>query len=144
MSSKRAPILFSIVFLLPILCAGGCNYGIRDFAQQPEGQPKLASIRGRTFATADRDHVLRTVITTLQDLGFHVDRADYALASVSGTRLDRYLFRLTVTVLPQGADRLLVRANARYDVTPVLEPEAYQKFFATLSRTLALEAQTID
>jgi len=85
--------------------------------------------------------MLRAVITTLQDLGFILDRADYDHQSVSGTKLDRYLLRWTVTLQPDGASRLMVRAHARYDVTPVLEPEPYEKFFAALSLSAALEAR---
>jgi hypothetical protein len=145
MSFKTPQALLGIGVCLQLLaCLGGCEYAVRDGAPDPERQLKLANIRSRIFATADRDGTLRVIAATLQDLGFHVDRADYALASVSGTKLDRYLLRLTVTVIPRGTTRLLVRANARYDVTPVLEPELYQKFFATLSRALALEAQTAD
>jgi hypothetical protein len=145
MSPKITQVLLGIGVCLQFLVwLGGCEYAVRDAAPEPERQLKLANIRSRAFATADRDGVLRMIAATLQDLGFHVDRADYALASVSGTKLDRYLLRLTVTVIPRGTTRLLVRANARYDVTPVLEPELYQKFFATLSHLLALEAQTAD
>ena len=42
-----------------------------------------------------------------------------------------------------GAE-LLVRANARYDVTPVLEAEPYEKFFAALSWVLSLAARQVD
>jgi hypothetical protein len=145
MSSKIPQALLGIGVCLQLLaCLGGCEYAVRDAAPEPERQLKLANIRSRVFATADRDGTLRVIAASLQDLGFHVDRADYALASVSGTKLDRYLLRLTVTVIPRGTTRLLVRANARYDVTPVLEPELYQKFFATLSHALVLEAQSAD
>jgi hypothetical protein len=145
MSSKIVKVCVAIVVGLQVFAAvAGCDYGLRDFSQRPEGQPKLASIRSRAFETTDREEMLRAVITTLQDLGFIVDRADYDHQSVSGTKLDRYLLRWTVMVLPQGASRLLVRAQARYDVTPVLEPEPYQKFFVALSRTLSLEARPSD
>ena len=145
MSSKIPRALLGLGLCLHLLPGlNGCEYAVRDAPPEPGRQLKLANIRSRVFETADREKTLRAVVETLQDLGFHVDRADYALASVSGTKLDRYLLRLTVTVIPRGATQLLVRANARYDVTPVLEPELYQKFFAALSRALALEAQTAD
>ncbi len=145
MSSKISQALLGTGLCLQLLaCLSGCEYAVRDMVPEPERQLKLANIRSRVFATADREKTLRAVVETLQDLGFHVDRADYALASVSGTKLDRYLLRLTVTAIPRDATWLLIRANARYDVTPVLEPELYQKFFATLSHALVLEAQTAD
>jgi hypothetical protein len=140
MSSKRARAGVAIAAALPVLALGvGCDYGLRDFSRPPESR-KLASIRSRSFDTTDRGKMLRAVIATLQDLGFIVDRADYEHRSVSGTKLDQYLLRWTVTVVPEDA-RLLVRAQARYDVTPVLEPEPYEKFFAALALALALEAR---
>jgi hypothetical protein len=36
---------------------------------------------------------------------------------------------------------MLVRSQARYDVTPVLEAEPYEKFFAALARALGSEAR---
>ncbi|HEY3304944.1 MAG TPA: hypothetical protein VGL70_15575 [Candidatus Binatia bacterium] len=144
MSSKFAQVCVAFLVGLQVLAAtGGCDYGLRDFSKPPETQ-KLASVRSRSFETTDREKMLRAVITTLQDLGFIVDRADYEHQSVSGTKLDQYLLRWTVTVLPQGASRLTVRAQARYDVTPVLEPEPYEKFFAALARAVSLEARPSD
>lgn len=89
--------------------------------------------------TADKRGALRAAIAALQELDFVVDRADFAAGSVSGAKADQYLMRVTVTVAPSGADRMLVRALARYDVTPVLESGPYEKFFAVLGRILALD-----
>lgn len=126
------------------VCLAACEQAVRDVTPDPGRQARLANMRSRAFDTADRDRVLRAALAALQDLGFHIDRVDYKQASVSGTKLDHYLLRLSVTVVAQDANRSLVRANARYDVTPVLEPEPYQKFFAVLSRSLALEARAVD
>jgi hypothetical protein len=63
---------------------------------------------------------------------------------VSGAKGDEYLLRWTITAAPAGAGRLLVRAVLRYDVTPVLEPEPYQKYFAVLARRLGLDALPAD
>lgn len=145
MSSKTAKLWVAVgAGLHVLLAAAGCDYGLRDFSQPPADSRKLASIRSRAFETNDRDKVLRAVIATLQDLEFIVDRVDDSHHSVSGTKLDQYLLRWSATVLPQGSTRMLVRANARYDVTPVLEPEPYQKFFAALARALSLEALPSD
>ena len=58
-----------------------------------------------------------------------IDKADMDLGSISGTKLDGYLLRMTVSVLSRGEQRLIVRANASYNQTPVLEPKPYQDFF---------------
>jgi hypothetical protein len=132
--SLRAAARFALVLAL-----AGCTSDLRDFSQPPESPAKLAERRSRIFMTADKRGALRAAIAALQDLDFVVDRADFAGGSVSGTKADQYLMRLTVTVAPSGADRMLVRAVARYDVTPVLEPAPYEKFFAILGRILALD-----
>ncbi|HEX9443659.1 MAG TPA: hypothetical protein VGA73_06045 [Candidatus Binatia bacterium] len=145
MSFNPGKALAGVFLALQILAPlSGCGPGVRDYSQPPQSQAELAAIRSRVFASADRQKTLRAVIESLQELGFVVDRADYALLSVSGVKGDQYLLRLTVTVLPQGADRLLVRANARYDATPVLDADPYARFFAALARALALEARPAD
>ena len=83
----------------------------------------------RAFDTTDRKKTLRTVIATLQDLGFVVDKADDELGTVSGTKLNGYALRMTVTVRPRGKSQTLVRANSTYNVTPVEDPAPYQQFF---------------
>ena len=139
----RALAAASLALAAPAL-SSGCGPAVRDYSQPPQSQAQLAAIRSRVFQSADRQKTLRGAIESLQELGFIVDRADYGLLSVSGVKGDQYLLRLTVTVLPQGADRLLVRANARYDVTPVLDADPYARFFAALARAMALEARPAD
>jgi hypothetical protein len=49
--------------------------------------------------------MLRTVIATMQDLSFVIDKADAGLGTVSGTKLDGYQLRMTVTVRPRDRTR---------------------------------------
>ena len=102
---------------------------------------QLRSFQSRVFDTTDKQKTLRTIISTLQDLGFIVDKADDVLGSVSGTKLDGYQLRMTVTVRPKGETRLLVRANAQYNIYPVEDPEPYQQFFSALEKSMFLTAQ---
>lgn len=44
-----------------------------------ESQVALRSIQSRAFNTRDTKKTLRTVIATLQDLGFVIDKADQEL-----------------------------------------------------------------
>ena len=87
---------------------------------------------------------MRTIIATFQDLGFVIVHSDYTLGSISGAKLGHDELRVTVTVRPRGTAQLLVRANARLNVTPVVEPEPYQQFFAALGRAMFLEAHGVD
>ena len=122
---------------------GACQVQLHDL-EPPRSQLELSRLQARAFDTTDRDKALRAAIVALQDLGFIVDRANDADGSVRGIKLDDYLLNMTVAVRSQGAGRTVVRANVRYNVTPVFAPEPYQQFFAALSRALALEARPAD
>ena len=131
------------VWLLMLAPLGACQAPLHDL-EPPKSQSELARIQARAFDTTDRDKALRAAIAALQDLGFIIDRANDADGSVRGIKLDDYLLNITVAVRSQGAKRTLVRANVRYNVTPVFAPEPYQQFFAALSRAIALEARPAD
>ena len=140
---KKKQILFLsllIVFIMLISCAPST----KQILATKESQVKLRSIQTRVFDTTDRETLLRTVIATLQDLGFIVDKADDVLGAVSATKLDMYTLRMTVSVRPRGETQLLVRANAQYNITAVEDPEPYQQFFDALSKAIFLTAQQVD
>ncbi len=135
----------ALVMTLPIVLLAGCQTDSRKQAlATSESQLALRQIQSRAFDTTDRDMMLRTIIATLQDLSFVVDKADATLGSVSGTKLDGYQLRMTVTVRPRGDAQLIVRANAQYNITPVEDPEPYQQFFAALEKSVFLTAQAVD
>lgn len=140
----RAATLCICVILLG-LASTACQMDSRKQAlATSESQLALRQIQSRAFDTTDRETMLRTVIATMQDLAFVIDKADATLGSVSGTKLDGYQLRLTVTVRPRGDTQLLVRASAQYNVTPVEDPEPYQQFFAALEKSVFLTAQKVD
>lgn len=125
----------------------GCGTNVRDQvldANTGKGQVETRSIQTRVFDTADREATLRTVIATLQDLSFVVDKADLDLGSVSGTKLDGYAVRMTVSVRPRNENQLIVRANASFNDKPITEPKPYQDFFSALSKALFLDAQAVE
>ena len=111
-----------------------------DLLMPTEAQMKLRSLQTRTFEVADREAAIRGVISTLQDLGFIIERANAPLGLVTAARFAEPNFRdvigVTVTVRPQADGKMLVRANAIYNNQPVEEPEVYQNFFAALERSL--------
>jgi hypothetical protein len=126
------------------LCAlvlGGCattNQHVLDTGD--ESQLQKRSYQSRIFDTSDKERVLRATISTLQDLGFVIDRADLLLGSVSATKMQGYQIKITVSVRPKGNDRMLVRATAQFNVTPVEDPKQYQDFFSSLEKSLFLSA----
>ena len=130
--------------LILIFVLGGCAPTTNQVMATKESQVKLRAIQTRAFDTTDRTTMLRTVIATLQDLGFVIDKADNDLGTVSGTKLEQYSLRMTVSVRPRGETQLLVRANAQYNIHAVEDPEPYQRFFDALSKSVFLTAHQVD
>lgn len=121
-------------------CASSPHAGVFESSSAVE----LRSYQTRAFDTTDRQQTLRTVIATLQDLGFVIDKADSVIGTVSATKLDGYQLRATVTVRPRGETQTLVRANATLANAAIEEPEPYQDFFAALEKAMFLTAHQID
>jgi hypothetical protein len=132
------------VAALVVVLACGCANTRTRMLETDASQVQLRQIQSRAFDTTDRERMLRTIIATLQDLGFVIDKADATLGTVSATKLAGYNLRMTVSVRPRGETQLLVRASAQYNLTQVTEPEPYQQFFAALSKSLFLAAQQVD
>ena len=108
-------------------------------------QVQLRSMQVRAFDTADRERMLRTVVATLQDLGFVLDAGEVGLGTVSGTRyIDLSKMRITVSVWPRGESQLLVRASCELQRKPVEDPATYQRFFSALSKAGFLDAHEIE
>lgn len=135
----------ALLALVPIMLLAGCQTDSRDqVLATSQSQLALRQIQSRAFETTDREKMLRTVIATMQDLSFVIDKADAGLGTVSGTKLDGYQLRMTVTVRPRGDGQLIVRANAQYNITPVEDPEPYQQFFTALEKSVFLTAHAVD
>ena len=132
--------LFTTILLSLSLLSGCATTNQRVLDSGDATQLQKRSYQSRTFDTADKEKVLRATISTLQDLGFVIDRADIMLGSVSGTKLDGHQIKITVSVRPKGTDRMLVRANAQFNITPIEDPKHYQDFFASLEKSLFLTA----
>lgn len=111
---------------------------------QGGNQVELRSMQTRSFDTSDKNMVTRTVIATLQDLHFVIDKADAELGTVSATKLDGYQIKMTVTVRPRTVDTMAVRANATYNLNPIEDPALYQDFFTSLGKAMFLTANQID
>jgi len=136
------PVLISLI-VLSLLTA--CQTNSRDQAlQTSESQVALRSMQSRAFDTTDKPKTLRTIIATLQDLGFVIDKADATLGTVSGTKLNGYSMRMTVSVRDRGTTQTIVRANAQYNNTAIEDPQPYQQFFVALEKAMFLTAQQVD
>lgn len=132
-----------MLILVVVLLVPGCVPPPQpgpDLLAPTEAQMKVRSFQSRTFEVADRKVAMRGVIATLQDLGFIIERANEPLGLVTAARFaepdNRAVVEVTVTVRPQSDGRMLVRANAIFNNTPIDDPKVYQNFFATLDRSL--------
>ena len=132
------------VMLALLLLASGCATTQERLLDSDSSQVQLRSIQTRAFDTTDREKTLRTVMATLQDLGFVIDQADSMLGTVTATKLNRYALRITVSIRPRGETQTLVRANCQYEDKPVLDPEPYQQFFTSLEKAMFLAAHQVD
>lgn len=130
-----------IVFLAG---AGGCAPSTKAVLETSQSAVALRSFQQRAFDTTDKETTLRTIISTLQDLSFVVDKADLDLGTVSATKLSGYNLRMTVTVRPRGTTQMLVRANAQYMDKAVEDPKPYQDFFTSLEKSMFLTAHQVD
>ena len=98
----------------------------------------------RIFDTTDRTKMVRTVISTFQDLGYNIDKVDAGSGTVTATKLA--VLQMSAAVSPRGP-QTGVRANAVIRVSgrdrkQVDAPEFYQQlFFAPLSEAIFLTAQ---
>ncbi len=107
-------------------------------------QAAQRAISTRAFDTGDSSKVFQAVVSTLQDLGFVVDRADNVLGTISATRYGDSLVRFTVTLRGEGKTRTLVRASGQINQREISDPAPFQRFFEALSQALFLQANNID
>lgn len=133
-----------LIFILTIICSGCATTASKAF-EMSESQVKLRSIQTRAFDTTDKKTMMQTVISAMQDLDFIIDKADFDLGTISGTKfLGMGAVTMTVSIRPRGEKQLLVRANAQYGTQSVDDPITYQDFFNTLEKALFLTAQQVD
>jgi len=140
--------LFSVLSFAAILLVG-CNATMKervlDSSSDSATAVQLRAMQSRSFDTVDKQKTLRTVIATLQDLGFVVDKADHELGSVSATKLSGYALRLTVSVRAGSSGKnTIVRANAQFNTQPVDDPKPYQDFFSSLQKAMFLTANQVE
>ncbi len=109
-----------------------------------KSQVALRAVQTRAFETTDKNLTLRTVVATLQDLGFVVSKADHVLGTVSAAKLEGYGMRMTVTVRPHDKKRMAVRASAQYNISAVSDAKPYQNFFEALEKAMFLTAHEVD
>jgi len=128
----------------------GCQSNSKDqILLTKKSAVELRSFQSRAFDTTDRESVLRSAMATLQDLSFVIDKADFTLGSVTGTKFHKdgnrhVALKMTVSVRKRSPTQVLVRANAQYGVEAVEDAGPYQDFFNNLGKAMFLTAHEID
>ncbi len=134
-----------ILILLLIVALSGCATPAVRALEMTESQVKLRSMQTRAFDTTDKKKMMQTVIRTMQDLDFVIDKADFLLGSVTGSKfLGQVIVKMSVTVRSRGEKQLLIRANCQYGIKSVEDPATYQDFFVSLEKAIFLIAQQVD
>jgi hypothetical protein len=136
-----------IIHVLMLLClalVGGCATTAPDDVVGGGTQLATRQIQTREYDTLDKPMTMRSVIATMQDLGFTIDHADVDLGTITATRLHEYTMRMTVTVVEKGDARISVRANARIEENSVTDPATYQDFFVVLDKAIFLTRNKVD
>jgi len=136
--------LATVVIATAMLAAGCRSNSMDEVLATDATQVQLRAMQSRSFETADQGLTVRNVISTMQDLGFVVDKVDDALGTVSGTKMQDYVMRMTVTIRPTGKKLMQVRASAQYNLTAVSDPAPYQQFFSALEKAMFLRANQVD
>ena len=138
--------MISSVRILPVLgliLVGACATTPPDVVGAGT-QLEIRQIQTREYDTLDKQMTMRSVIATLQDLGFTIDQAHLDLGTVTATRLHQYTMRMTVTVVEKGDERISVRANARIGENSVQDAATYQDFFVVLNKAMFLTLHKVD
>ena len=130
--------------LLCLLSLAGCATTTPINIAGAGTQLEARQIQTRHYDTLDKAMTLRSVIATLQDLGFTIDQADAELGTITATRLHQYTMRMTVTVVKKEGNRISVRANARIGENAVTDAATYQDFFVVLDKAMFLTLHKVD
>lgn len=134
-----------VIAAFMIFALAGCATTANKAFENSESSVKLRSMQTRAFDTTDAKKMMQTVISTMQDLNFVIDKADLTLGSITGTKfVNNCSVVMTVTVRPRGEKQLLVRVNAQVGINSINDAATYQDFFVALEKAIFLTAQQVD
>ena len=146
--TKSSPTFISFIMLLAVsltACEGSIE--ARPDVLSTKSSIELRAMQARMFDTSDTKQTIKTVIATLQDLGYSLDKVSLTAGTVGATKLGALV--ITVMVTPHGKRQIIVRANAivkgSKNNSQVDDPMFYQQlFFEPLAKAMFLKAQQVD
>ena len=139
-----------VFLLLAGIFLSACQTPQQEIILSKKSPIELRAMQSRVFDTSDKRQMLRTVVSTLQDLGYSIDKIEPTAWTVSATKLAA--LRMSVAIYPRGQSQLVVRSNAVVARAPgalqknqVDDPAFYQqRFFEPLSKAIFLRALQIE
>jgi hypothetical protein len=136
---------YLVLSLIALSVTGCVSDSKKELFTSTASEVQLRGFQSRAFDTIDREKTLRTVIATLQDLGFVISKADSLVGVVSASKFaNQNSAQITVTVQQRGQKQTVVRANVQQHLKAVETPELYQDFFTSLQKAMFLTAQAVD
>lgn len=131
-----------------MLMTGACTNSDKDLTM-PASQKRVNETR--TFNAADKDTLLKAVITTLQDQGYNIVKVNLDSSEITAQRNSNII--LSVIIYPITAHQFAIRANGQafngnsFNSTGyenITDPRFYQQeFFEPLSKSVFLQKETL-
>ena len=128
--------LLLIIFLT--LSLNACVTTRDNILGTPHTQVQMRNYQSRSFDTSNKTMVMQALLSTMQDLGFMIEKTDEKLGLVSGTSFSNGS-KVTATVRTQGK-----KLNAQSGYSAISNPITYQNFFNSLEQSLFLEANEVE
>jgi hypothetical protein len=133
-----------LALLIGLACITGCATTTPVDLSGKNTQLETRQMQTRQYDTLDKTLTMRSVVATLQDLGFTIDQADAELGTITATRYHQATMRMTVTVVRRDEEKVSVRANARVGERAINDAETYQDFFVVLDKAMFLTLHKVD
>ncbi len=133
-----------LALLIGLTCIAGCATTTPVDLSGTNTQLETRQMQTRQYDTLDKTLTMRSVVATLQDLGFTIDQADAELGTITATRYHQATMRMTVTVVRRDEEKVSVRANARVGERAINDAETYQDFFVVLDKAMFLTLHKVD
>jgi hypothetical protein len=132
---------------LVLVLAAACQQK-PELVLSKKGAVELRAIQSRAFDTGDQVKTMRSIVATMQDMGYSIEKIEPKAGTVTGSKLT--ILRLTASCYPRNETQTIVRANAIVTIAAqnlnnqVDSPEFYQKlFFEPLSKAMFLDALAV-
>ena len=132
-----------LMCLTGLLGVASCSMGPPPVAMSDKSAVEMRAMETRIYPLTDRGQAMRNVISTLQDLGYNMDKVRSSTGTITAVKLS--VLRVSVAVTPHADGQMAIRANAEVQVGnqfhQVDAPEFYETdFFAPLSSALSVAA----